>query len=225
MNRVIALLGLGVLSACADPFLMMDEADWTGGFNADGTDLQGSRPDGATSVPTWPQEGTTEASALLVFLDHELTDLEVLQESVGLDMRSASSLLKHRDGSDGQRDTDDDDLFDSVWEVDDIPGVAEPGLTSMVDYALDHGFPEGPFAVSYDDVWMTEGQAWDALAFVNSASLDLLDREVGLDVRTVDALEGMRPLQSPGTFAALPYVGPVAWHRVLGALQSDLKQP
>jgi hypothetical protein len=202
---------------------MMDEADLTDGSNATGSDLHGPHPDGATSVPTWPEEGTAEASCLLVFLDHDLTDLEVLEESVGLDLRSASSLLKHRDGSDGQRHTDDDDPFDSVWEVDDIPGVAEPGLVSMVDYALDHGFPEGPFAVSYDDVWMTEGEAWDVLVFVNTTSLDVLDHEVGFDARTVDALEGMRPLRSPGTFAALPYVGPVTWHRVLDALHSDLK--
>jgi len=202
---------------------MMDEADLLDGSSAGGPDLQGPHPDGETSVPTWPQEGTTEASALLVFLDHDLTDLEVLEESVGLDMRSASSLLKHRDGADGHRGTGDDDLFDSVWEVDDIPGVAEPGIASMVDYALDHGFPEGPFSVSYDDVWMTEDQAWDVLSFVNTASLDVLDHEVGFDARTVDALEGMRPLHSPGTFAALPYVGPVTWHRVLDALQSDFK--
>ena len=81
----------------------------------------------------------------------------------------------------------------------------------------------GPVTKEAKNPRLVEDQAWDVLSFVNTASLDVLDHEVGFDARTVDALEGMRPLHSPGTFAALPYVGPVTWHRVLDALQSDFK--
>lgn len=205
-----------MLSACQASFVPATpgDLDASAGFGP-------SAPEGASpQVPTWPEEGTAEATALLVFLDHELTDIQVLEHSVGLDMRATNSLLKYRDGSDGERGTLDDNGFDTVWEVDNIPGVAESGLTSMVDYALDHGFPEGPYQVTYDDVLMSEQEAWDVLYFVNTVPLDVLDDQVGLDVRTVDALGGMRPLHSPGTFAALPYVGPVAWHKVLDALDT-----
>ena len=216
MIRWTTLLGLGMLSACEASLVSAQNPHPTSSM-----DVESAAPDGlGPHVPTWPQEGTDEATALLVFLDHELTDLQVLGDSVGLDMRATNSLLKYRDGSDGERGTLDDNGFDTVWEVDNVPGVAEAGLASMVDYALDHGFPEGPYLVSYDDVQMSEQEAWDVLDFVNTMPLDVLDHDVGLDVRTVDALGGMRPLHSPGTFAALPYVGPVAWHKVFDAMQA-----
>ena len=216
MIRWTPLLGFGVLCACQASFVPAPPADRDASVGFGSSTLEGGSP----QIPTWPQDGTAEATALLVFLDHELTDIQVLEHSVGLDMRATHSLLKYRDGSDGERGTLDDNGFDTVWEVDNIPGVAESGLTAMVDYALDHGFPMGPYRVSYDDVQMSDQDAWDVLYFVNTTPLEVLDDEVGLDVRTVDALEGMRPLHSPGTFAALPYVGPVAWHKVLNALES-----
>ncbi len=57
-----------------------------------------------------------------------------LVHDVLLSPYGAHNIVRHRDGFDGQPGTDDDDLFDSIIELDELPGVGPTALGSLSDF-------------------------------------------------------------------------------------------
>ena len=71
----------------------------------------------------------------LEMLNHETTDLKVLDVDAALTSTAAKNLLAHRNGPDGVLGTEDDDPFDSIQEVDDISGVGPSALGKILAFA------------------------------------------------------------------------------------------
>ena len=212
---------VAVLSGCADT-LLIDDAMYAGPTGTSELSFDDPRLDVATNDdPVWPPADSFESEALLGLLHHSLTDMEVLDRSVGLDVRSATNVIAHRDGPDGVHGTADDRPFETVRQVDGVKGVGLATMESLVYYAIEHGFPKGPYAVTLDDVWMSEEEAWAVVDFANTADLETLDDDAGLDRRAVDGIVATRPLATPGDLAAIPYVGPATWRDLLAAVGAD----
>ena len=70
----------------------------------------------------------------------EETTKGVLDYTVGLDRRAAGNLIAHQDGGDRKWGTSDDDIFNTVDEVDTVRFV---GPLGMVAFALRTGFVPG----------------------------------------------------------------------------------
>ena len=58
-------------------------------------------------------------------------------EAAGLHDRAAENLTKHRDGADGRFGTDDDDLFDTLEEVDAVAYVGPTAFTQLIAATAD----------------------------------------------------------------------------------------
>lgn len=58
-------------------------------------------------------------------------------EGAGIHTRAANNLVAHRDGADGSFGTDDDDLFDSVEEVDSVDYTGPAAFTQLAGATLD----------------------------------------------------------------------------------------
>ena len=65
-----------------------------------------------------PWDGTPEGMALIEFLNDRSTTEEVLDFDIALDARAAGNLIVHRNGGDHRYGTSDDDLYQSIAEVD-----------------------------------------------------------------------------------------------------------
>ena len=157
------------------------------------------------------EEGSPEAFGVQGLLNDGGTTLELLDDDVGLDKRAATSLIEHRDGPDGVFGTDDDDLYDTVAEIDDQYYVGDSALGLLLDYARDNGWiTEDDVVGSWEGVTFTADQVDQVLALVNTASQAELDDDVGLDRRAAEGIVVQRPFDDVGTLADVPYVGPSA---------------
>jgi hypothetical protein len=170
---------------------------------------RGTTPVAQAGDPQALVEGTPEALGVLALLADPATTLYVLDELVPLDKRAAENLIAHRNGPDGVLGTADDDAFDTLAEVDAIPYVGATALAKLTAYAEAKGYvPSGEDLLGvYDNVAFTVNEANATLAFVNTASHETLDVQVGLDVRAVDAIEAARPIQSMPALSGVYYVG------------------
>ena len=157
-------------------------------------------------------DGTPEAVGLLKFLNTGSTTFEILDDEVPLDRRAAQNLIDHRNGPDGVFNTSDDDLFDSVLEVDEIAYVGETALERLLHYAcLDGWVPQGPDLLgTYDGVTFSAAEADAVLVFVNAAGEAELDYDLGLDRRAVSSIIEARPVRSVEQLSQLYYVGKTA---------------
>ena len=114
----------------------------------------------------------THAAETLPFVNHWTTTFDVLYYDVGLSPRTSTNILAHRDGPDGIYGTDDDELFDTIEELDAVPYVGPATLEDLANYAYNWYPPsEPPYAYLLD--------------FVNheTTTFDILDVDVGLDRR------------------------------------------
>ena len=75
---------------------------------------------------------------LLAFVNNGQTTLDVLDKDVGLDRRAAERVIQHRNGPDGNFGTGDDDPFDTVKELDDVPYVGPSTLNRLRAWASSH---------------------------------------------------------------------------------------
>ncbi|NUP05896.1 MAG: hypothetical protein HOW73_07550 [Polyangiaceae bacterium] len=119
MRFALASLLLASLSlvACSDDSIESDESDVT------------------SAVP----ETTVEAQALRALLNDPATTQEVLTKGK-VTSSAAKALLAHRNGVDGAIRTSDDDLFDTVAEVDAVKNVGPATLQRLVTIATDRGY-------------------------------------------------------------------------------------
>src|SRR5690348_7349293 len=63
-----------------------------------------------------------------------------LQDDVGLSSRVATNITDHRAGEDGKLGTADDDPFDDLAELDDVPYVGKKVFAALLAYAKAHGY-------------------------------------------------------------------------------------
>ena len=157
-------------------------------------------------------EGSPEAVGLLAFLNDPTTTIDVLDVDVPLNRRTARNLIHHRDGFDGIAGTYDDNLFDSLAEVDGVRWVGPAAMDQLVYFATHQSWvPSGDATLGrYDGIAFTVDEAELTLDFVNSASLDLLDHDLALDRRAAVAIVAAQPVASVKELAGLYYVGTTA---------------
>ena len=157
-------------------------------------------------------EGSAEAFGVLALLNSRETTLSLLDDDIGLDSRAANALINHRAGADGAFGTSDDDLYDTISEVDEQYYVGDSALGALLDYATAEGWVPGPNDVvgSWEGVSFTARQATAVLNLANTASQAELDDDVGLDRRAASGIVSARPLLDLNELGAVPWVGPSA---------------
>ncbi len=154
-------------------------------------------------------EGSPEAIGLLGFLNSPTTTIDTLDHDVPLNRRSARNLIHHRDGFDGVAGTYDDDLFETLAEVDAVRWVGPAAMDALTSFALHQNWvPSGDDVLgSWDGVIFTVDEATACLDLTNAASLEQLDDELGLDRRAATAIVAAQPVGSVAELAGLYYVG------------------
>ncbi len=80
------------------------------------------------------------AHASGVLLVANSLDEQGLDDEVGLDSRAARNIIAHRDGADAVPGSSDDELFDSLAELDAIKWVGPNALARLLSYALANGY-------------------------------------------------------------------------------------
>jgi hypothetical protein len=191
------IASLAVLAACADRLPSAEGVTST-------TPSSTLPADTLATVPT----DSDDALALLAFLNDPTTTRDVLDHDVNLDARAAVNLITHRDGPDAVFPSLDDDVFETLGEVDGVEWVGEATLTKLLAW-VDLGRPDTLGGI-FDDVMFTEAEAEATLSWVNAATLTFLDDDFGLDVRAARAIVDAQPLATVADLAAAPYVGATA---------------
>jgi hypothetical protein len=108
--------------------------------------------------------------------------------------------------------TPDDDLFDTIDEVDAQYYVGGSALGRILDWATTHGWiPAGDDIVgSWEGVDFTADEVTWTLELANTATQEVLDHTVGLDRRAAAAIVIDRPFFTMDALAATYYVGRAA---------------
>jgi hypothetical protein len=209
-SAIFSLAALFTLVGCAPEF------DWT--LPAD---LE------AQSKSVNDREGTPEGVGLLAFLNDESTTLEVLDYDVPLDRRSAYALAEYRLGNDGTWGTADDNVFDSVAEVDRVYWVGPKALARLTAFAETQGFvPEGDDILgTWDDVSFTVAEAEAVVELANTAGPNTLDDNVALDSRAADSIVDARPVSSVYEISGLYYVGTSALTKLKDYAEGEGEDP
>lgn len=165
-------------------------------------------------------EGTREGYAILRMLnDGETATLAFLDDDVALDRRAATNLVNHRDGWDGVFGTADDDLFDTIREVDAISYVGPSALEKMRQFAVENDYLPGDDELlgRYDGVDFTWGEAERVLGFVNGATeAELADASV--PSRAITSIVEARPVATVEQLAGLYWVGTATLEHLLDAV-------
>lgn len=177
--------------------------------------------DGAETPSTDPESqddvelagDTPEALTILEFLNDGGTTLEMLDESVGLDARAAENLIAHRDGADATPGTSDDDLFDTVDELDAISWVGPAAIATLTEYVTLQGWMNYASG-NYEGVVFNTAQTTLTLDLVNFASEETLDVDAKLDARAAENIVEARPIVSLKELAEISWVGPAALERL-----------
>ena len=155
-------------------------------------------------------DGTPDSVGILAWLNDESTSIDTLDFDAGLDKRAARFIIHHRNGPDLIFGTWDDNLFDTIEEVDAVKWVGPKTMLRLQSFAQDMGWVPGIGDVLgvYDRVAFTVEQSDSVLNFVNAATFEELD-EI-LNVRAVKNIVDARPFSSVKRLAAVPYVGTTA---------------
>lgn len=85
------------------------------------------------------KEDTAEAQAVRALLNDPATTKEVLTKAK-VTSAAAKALIAHRDGPDGVLRTADDDVFDTVTEVDAVSGVGTATIKRLITVATEKGY-------------------------------------------------------------------------------------
>ena len=147
------------------------------------------------------------AEGILILVNDPLTDVPFLDRDCGLDVRAAERIVGHRQGPDGVEGSMDDDLFDDLFELDDVGYVGPATLRALG--AMAHELDLVP-VIFVEGISFTGSELEDTLLLVNLAELDVLDLDVGLDVRAAEALVNGRPYVDLLEIADRPWVGPAS---------------
>lgn len=149
-------------------------------------------------------EGTHDALAMLALVNEPTTGDALLKAAGVTATATRKAILAHRDATDAKAQTSDDDVFDTVAELDGIKGVGPATLDAVAKYALLHGY--GVDRGEYLDVYFTEAQATRTLALVNEATVTELDVDASLDKRAAESIVAARPIYSIAKLATVSRV-------------------
>ena len=154
-------------------------------------------------------EGSPQGIAFLDFLNDGDTTLKVLDIDAGLNKRSAKNLIHHRNGWDKEFGTYDDNLFNTIEEVDSISWVGPKAMSQILNYAMNNGWvAEGNQLLgSWDGVAFSVYDAEATLALVNEADVAYLDHDLALDKRAAESIVAAQPIQSVAQLSKLYFVG------------------
>lgn len=89
-------------------------------------------PGGSTSA-------ISDDEAMLALVNDLSVGFDELDGEASLNATAAANIIAHRDGPDAAPGTADDDLFDSVAELDAVSGVGPSALDAILAYARDKG--------------------------------------------------------------------------------------
>ncbi|MBW2457577.1 MAG: hypothetical protein JRI68_23930, partial [Deltaproteobacteria bacterium] len=123
MKRILSLVAtaaVSVLFGCAD-------------YQEDGEETLGAS--------TYEIEESEVEVGLLAFVnDQAATTFDRLDTDCAIRSDSTENILAHRDGADGTPATTDDDLFDTIQELDDIRMVGPWTLDRLTECAEAYGY-------------------------------------------------------------------------------------
>lgn len=151
--------------------------------------------------------------AILAFLDSPDTTVDVLDIDVGLDVRAAERIVRHRDGRDRTWGTEDDDPIDTMAELTHIDFVGDASVGQLADW-IDHLEADGALV---DGVAFTDEEAAMVVSLANIATFDELDVDLALDVRAAQGIVDTRPFLTIDELALVPYVGPATLEHLRAA--------
>ncbi len=128
MRRLASVIGtlsalLVAVPACTDAGIEDGEHD----------DFPTGKADGGL------EEGSPEALGVLALVNDQTLDAAALKAAAGITIKVSRNIVTHRDGSDGQAGTEDDDAFDTLAELDAIPFVGPATLNALLEAARDRG--------------------------------------------------------------------------------------
>jgi phosphatidylserine/phosphatidylglycerophosphate/cardiolipin synthase-like enzyme len=123
-------------------------------------------------------EGTPEALAVLTLVNDRTVLGEELDVAAALDARAAAGIIAHREGPDGVQRTADDDLYDTVAELDAVPNVGPATLLALLAYAKSQGYYDAQLAKRLDVVF-------SPLAYADS-HLPLIAQRIDQAGRSID---------------------------------------
>lgn len=86
------------------------------------------------------KEGTPESLAVVALVNDRSVTFDTLRSDVGLSKTAATNVIAHRDGKDGVGRTPDDDLYDTITELDAVKQVGPSALDALLDYAEENGY-------------------------------------------------------------------------------------
>lgn len=97
------------------------------------------------SFPSGKSDGgidpdSVEAAGVLALVNTSWIDADLLVEDGGLARTGARNIVAHRNGADGTFGTADDNLFDTLAELDAVSYVGSITLNKLVSYAEEYGF-------------------------------------------------------------------------------------
>ena len=223
MNRYasfVAILTTLSITGCADSKCADGDCGDTGS-EAFRAEAEEDLSEIAQARSVW--EGTPEGVGLLDFLNDEATTQNVLDYTVGLDRRAAGNLIAHRDGGDRKWGTSDDDIYNTVDEVDAVRFVGPKTLDRMVAFALRSGFVPGANDVLgvYDGVAFTVEEADATLKLVNMLDEKTLDDDLGLNAIAASSIVDAQPVATVDGLSRLYYVGNAALSTLKAAALQD----
>ena len=165
-----------------------------------------SDPDAAPSVIA-SNLSVGDATAVLALVNYPGTDVDVLDNQVGLDTRAAHGIIAHRDGADGIAPSSDDVPFATIDELDAIPYVGDSAFTKLTAWAAARPLPapETVEGVAFAG-WESQAVVWG----VDNLDASVLDGF--LDARAAKGLVAKRPFASVAQMGPVPYVGATALH-------------
>ena len=148
---------------------------------------------------------------ILRLVNLEEVDSEYLEIEGELEPSLSTSIVDHRTGLDGIDGTSDDDPFDDLFELTELPEVETEVLLQLGALAWDLDLVP---VVALEGVPFSDLELSETLLLVNFGSFDDLDRGASLDVRAAEALVLGRPYDSVPHIADRPFVGPTTLERL-----------
>ncbi len=179
--------------------------------------------DGKADGTSSALEGTRTGYGVLRLLnDGEGTSVDFLDYVVQLRSDAAENLIAHRDGPDGIFGTDDDDGFDDIAEVDDVPRVGPVALETLAEFAFLNDYLPGDDEVlgTFDGLELTYAEGERILSFANTATPDELSA-ASVPSRSATSILEARPIATVAILSDLYWVGPRTMEHLLDAVTSD----
>jgi hypothetical protein len=101
----------------------------------DAGDAEDGENDVASGKADSPAEGGADARAILALVNDPSVMEYELDKDAGLSARVAEAIITHRKGADTYADTADDDMFETLAELDAIHYLGPTAMTSLLRYA------------------------------------------------------------------------------------------